>query len=375
MIAKNYKKTLLVVGILLFMNQVSLAASFRFSPTTNTLTNNCEYTAEIIINPESKVSNAAETEITFDPSIINVIDSDPSFNGIQIEQGDAFSSFLENQVNNTDGKIRLTAASFTNTLQTEKTFGRIHFKIVKYSSSPTQFLFNFSGIGKTLDSNIAEAQTGKDILSSVQNATYTITSNGDCNVDVLPPTINNPQIQQNQITLNIQDDKSGVDINTVQLIIGDSIYNLKSLVSNITGSDNNYTLKITLPINYNTNAIIAVIVGDKTGNTTLKNLAAGNQPTPITTICESDNTTKDSDAITKYVPSQILLTLASLNFSVLPGIGAFSVISLLLLLFVIFQLAMLLFGRIKNQTPPLLIIKDIKSLIIISLIAIIIGLI
>lgn len=181
MIANNYIKPF-VVGLIgfLLLPSIAQAATFKLTPANEIFAYNCESKIDIIVNSESKQSNTAEIEISFDKDIITIIDSNNEMAGIQIEKGKAYSAFILNTVNETTGKINIVATSLPQDFNGNEIFATIHFRSKNTSSSTTQFSILFNGIGKTLDSNIADTQTGLDILTSTQDAEVTFSGTEEC---------------------------------------------------------------------------------------------------------------------------------------------------------------------------------------------------
>lgn len=141
-----------------------------------------QYTVYVVLSTDQSDTNAIDVKLKFDPSIIKIIDSDTSQPGIQVEPNfEAFKTYLVNSVNNSTGEITITALSYdksenrpTVSFRGKQNIAGIKFEALKsINSTPLNFIFEK---GLSTDSNVADSKTNKDILSSVENANYEITS-------------------------------------------------------------------------------------------------------------------------------------------------------------------------------------------------------
>lgn len=236
-------KKILPIIIFLSLNSGINAASFKLSPTSGTFNQNCASSVDIILDAEGGSTNAADIIIDYDPAKVEVT---------QIKTGTVYTDYFGNVVDNTSGVIRLTGASFVGTFTSSGVFATIQFK-PKSSNTSSSFNIRFTGASpyNTLDSNIADTNTSNDILSSVQNGTYNFGS-GSCVSDSTPPAINfqNPVNNQKNvpadanIQVQITDDGSGVNINTVEIIINGVTYKTSSPRATTTGNSSSYLVTI-----------------------------------------------------------------------------------------------------------------------------------
>lgn len=215
------------------------AASFKISPNRATFNQNCISNVDIILDAENTPTNAADIIIDYDPTKIEVI---------KVVPGDVFTNYFGNIIDPILGTIKLTGASFVGQFNSHSTFATIQFK-PKLNNSTATFNIRFTGANQynTLDSNIADVNTSNDILTSTNNGFFVFTS-GSCILDTTPPTITfiTPINHQQDVsaTANLQvdiiDSNSGVDINTVQLIINGHIYLSTSSQVTTTGDSSHY---------------------------------------------------------------------------------------------------------------------------------------
>ncbi|MCA9386586.1 carboxypeptidase regulatory-like domain-containing protein [Candidatus Dojkabacteria bacterium] len=263
------------------------AASFKFNPSTKSFERTCQRSVSIDINPEGELSNAAEIEITYDPSVITIVDQNPNIAGIQIQPGNAFETYFYNEVNVTTGKIKLAGASFVTSLSSNKTFATITFTSSALATS-TNFTIKFDYPGATKDSNIADAVTSNDLLSSVVNGSYTFI-NGPCQADTTSPQVvfQNPTngatgvSLNSNVTLQITDDQSGIDLDSITFIIDGVSYTTLNPEVSYTGNSTNYNFVINPVNDFPVNQASTVVVTGKdiAGNTFSKQIIF-NIPTP-----------------------------------------------------------------------------------------------
>lgn len=197
---------------------------FFLSPSSGSFTQGCESQVHININTGSNTSNAANIYVNYNPSQVDIIDSDPTLPGIQIATGDAYGSYADNIVNTGSGVIRLTGVALEGFSGTAR-FGTILFQS-KAGVTSSSFSISFTGVGNTHDSNIAHMTTSNDVLGSVGNGSYSFVS-GSCFDDTTPPSIEpiSPKNYDNDVPLDsnvsvtICDTGAGVDIESVIISI------------------------------------------------------------------------------------------------------------------------------------------------------------
>jgi hypothetical protein len=254
---------------------------FYFTPQSRNLLSGCESTINIQISTGSNYSNAANVIINYNPNEISILDSDPYTSGTQILPGSAYSNYADNVVDSENGKIRLTGFSVGSNLSGTKTFG-----IIKFKSLPgvlqTSLKLQFTNVGDTLDSNIAETKSGNDILGSVGSSTYTF-SEGNCYGDVTSPTITpihpkNYEInisQDSGVEVEICDSDSGVNIDSIRIIIDGASYSKKDINNFFhTGDSSCYSIRLIPKSKFKENTPVLVIfkASDFSGNEALKTI-------------------------------------------------------------------------------------------------------
>lgn len=264
-------------GYLSFPSEVyaDFPGVFELKASTN-FYKGCDNLFEIRVNTGGKFSNAADIRINFDPTKVEILDQDPGAAGVQIGKGSAYENYFGNIVDTNSGIIRMAGASLGTPFNGYGTFGYIKFR-TKGITNSASFKIAFDGQGSTLDSNIAEDGTNSDLLGSVVDGTYSF-YDGDCYGDKIPPVIifDYPQDlmidvpADSDVKIQITDNKSGVDLNSVVIIINGKPYENLDVGFSYLGDKNSYFIIIDPAFNFPTVglSVILVEVSDFSGNAT-----------------------------------------------------------------------------------------------------------
>lgn len=236
----------------------SVNATLVLSPASGSFTNGSNFDVNIILNTGGQDTVSTDVIISYNPSQLEVIDSNSSVSGVQIQGGTLYPAEKLNTVDASAGKISYISginigdtARFNGT----GTLATITFK-GKQVVSATPANFNFS-LNQTNDCNVV-VENGTDILASVANGSYTIVPSqttvnlnlslqgrqypdGSLNYDTAntslkafnPGTTTNPVLDKSDVTTDSD---------------GNSTFNITSL------SDGNYDFKIKVQ-NYLTKAL------------------------------------------------------------------------------------------------------------------------
>lgn len=147
------------------------------------------FDVQIFLNPgANNVVDAVDVVIEYDSSKLEVQDADANTPGVQIKIGNMLATYLGNTVNpcgSTNparrGKITLSGIAYDpnllpstpphNPVTTVGIFATISFKPIAVGTANVNF--NFTA-GATTESNVIEIGTAQDILSSVNNLSFTI---------------------------------------------------------------------------------------------------------------------------------------------------------------------------------------------------------
>lgn len=209
----------------------------------------CEYTADIKIKTAS-FSNAADIIVQYNPDKIEVVDGMPEIPGTQILTGTAYQSYIGNKVDTQAGIIRLTGVSIEKVFSGEGIFGRIKFK-GKSTDEKTSFAIKYDGEGKSNDSNIAEVNTSSDLLGGANSIDFNFV-NGNCAQDTAEPSVEfvEPRQGQNEVPSNIpvqlkiSENLSGVDVNSIEVIINGFVFTAASPEVSMQGDASGYLVTI-----------------------------------------------------------------------------------------------------------------------------------
>lgn len=252
-------------------------ARFSLQPNSATFIQEAQSVINIQINTGSNTSNAADIIINYNPNEIEII---------QVGPGSAYESYAGTVIDTSAGRIRLTGFSITGTLSGSRIFGTIKFRS-KPGVSSSNLTIQFAGVGNTLDSNIAETNTSNDVLGSVGNGSYNFIPAPPPPEPVEPPDegpadTTNPVIEpispqnyetdiplDSNIIVKISDDGSGVNIETVIIIINGEAYTCKDTDNfSYEGDPNSYTVIITPkePFGENTPIFVIIKANDLKGN-------------------------------------------------------------------------------------------------------------
>ena len=251
---KKIKTIFLTIILATLGIQGSYAATYSFNPPAENFYEGCVNTVVIDIDTEGIDVNGGDIEVSWDPDEIEIIDNDPNVSGTQIGTGTAFHPlYIGNIVDVGDEEIRLSGATFPPYLNGKKDFAFIQFRS-KPGTTSTEFTFNHTP-GLTTDSNIGEASTSAEILSGVTNGSYTFSAPpfGSCENDVQAPQVIfvNPTSGQtgvpanSTITIQITDDISGIDLNSLSFFLNGEEYVVADSEVTYTGTPNDYTFVIT----------------------------------------------------------------------------------------------------------------------------------
>lgn len=111
--------------------------------------------------------------LNYDSKVLEVVDGDSAVDGIQINQGKIFPIFIGNKVDKEKGKITISGIVTPG----EKGYkgagvmATVNFKAI--SAGPAKINFDFNK-DSTVDTNMVEHGSAKEVLEGVQNASFII---------------------------------------------------------------------------------------------------------------------------------------------------------------------------------------------------------
>lgn len=138
-------------------------ASFSLSPSTGVCIPGGSFDLNIILTSDEEVDGATAI-INYDPSILEAV---------SLTNGNIFPYELVNSIDSSAGRLRFDAGvNFANpdNHTGSGTFGVIKFKVLQIGGASLSFDFT---AGDTKDSNVADAETHNDVLTSTTGGSYT----------------------------------------------------------------------------------------------------------------------------------------------------------------------------------------------------------
>lgn len=136
-----------------------------------------EFVLPVFINTQGEKAFGVDALITFDPSLLKVIDIDPEKAGVQVTIGNIFPRFFSQEADNNKGIVKISGAAFTGTGETKPfsgtgILGNITFRTKKAGTARVHFKYKNKA---TDDSNVVSAtDTSKDLLEKTGSATIKI---------------------------------------------------------------------------------------------------------------------------------------------------------------------------------------------------------
>lgn len=149
-------------------------ATLTLSPSQGTINKSCNYTTDILLDTGGNDTEGADVNLNFDPSVISVTN---------IVEGSVYPDYAAKSYDNTAGTITISAISaIKKPFNGTGKFATVHFTVSPTAvSQSTQLTFDFNSGNKsdTTDSNVVQTGTVVDILDSVVDGDYTVSS-GPC---------------------------------------------------------------------------------------------------------------------------------------------------------------------------------------------------
>jgi fibronectin type 3 domain-containing protein len=166
--------------------QVTPLATMSVSPLSASHSVNDTFQVSVSINTSGQSAYGVDiNKLRFNPSVLQVVDSDANTSGVQISAGSLMPLTILNSVDNTAGTVQFSQlASPGSTYSGTGTLATITFRVVSAGSSSLNFDFT---LGSGSDTNIAGL--GGDLLLSVSNGSYTGIA-----LDTTPPTISSVSV-------------------------------------------------------------------------------------------------------------------------------------------------------------------------------------
>jgi hypothetical protein len=181
------KRILLGLGLPLALFMFARAASastLTLTPSSGSYASGASFNVDIDINTSgAQVDGVDVYSLHFNPALLQVNDANSGTTGIQITAGSLLPQTLTNTVNNSTGVIQFSQVTTGGTHYSGSgVLASISFKAIANGTSAVTFDFTQ---GSTADTNVAGA--GVDTLSSVGNASFTVTGGNPPNPPPPPP--------------------------------------------------------------------------------------------------------------------------------------------------------------------------------------------
>ncbi len=151
------------------------AATLSLSPTTGSHAAESTFEVKILLDTKSVATNGTDAIVRFDPNALQVVDSNASSSGTQIQPGSLYPQTSYNSVDNGAGKITFSGSKSGSSpgYNGSGTLATITFQAVKEATDSEVTLDFISG--STTDSNVIDSSS-KDVLTAVTDAKFTITA-------------------------------------------------------------------------------------------------------------------------------------------------------------------------------------------------------
>ncbi|MBI4040040.1 hypothetical protein HY389_01655 [Candidatus Daviesbacteria bacterium] len=154
-------------------------ATLSLSPTSGTFNQGCPFTLTVNLDTGGAQTDGTDAILLFDSS---------RFSATKVNPGTIYSDYPGTNIDNTAGKVTISGlAPVGQTYTGQGIFATVNFNVLPNApSGAVQVNFDFTP-GSTTDSNVAQHGTVQDILSAVNNGSYTV-GTGSCAQQTLTPT-------------------------------------------------------------------------------------------------------------------------------------------------------------------------------------------
>lgn len=232
-----------------------------FSPQNGTFYVGDEFDVQVIIDPDGNTVDAVDADFTYDFSSLELLQTTP---------GPAFMVNIEDP-NTPIGQKRFTGFSIPPIVLTQRShISTLRFRAIKETpKAELKYNFTLQAPPITTDSNIAENGTSIDILQVADSANFQIIpDNRPPYVTNESPTGSNKSPSTN-ISLNVRDDERGVDLNSVRITVGSTVYTKSSTQLSHSGNKKNYRFVInpSKDFQFSETVNVSVDARDVDGNT------------------------------------------------------------------------------------------------------------
>lgn len=176
-------KKFLALSILILLPGLASAATLSVSPSSKSVNAGETFTVTVNLDTQNTAIDGVDLRyLNFNPTLLQVVDSNVSASGVQITPGTLMPATVSNNVNNSLGRIAFSQVTTGGSKYTGSgVLATISFKALYGGTAALTFDYVSN---RTTDSNVAAL--GTDVLNSVVNGSYTI-SGASAPVGSVPP--------------------------------------------------------------------------------------------------------------------------------------------------------------------------------------------
>lgn len=280
---KAFVSSVIIIASAFVLAVPAWAARFDLVPASDQILANCEETFQVFADVTGESSNTADLIIFYNPAQVQVA---------QVTPGDAYQTYVANQIDNGIGRIRMTALSVGDNLTSRKLFATVRYT-ASNAATNVQFTVQFNGAGATTDSNIADSTTSLDLLAGVTNANFLVVP-GSCvpdtvapNVQFIAPTAGQTNFPEGSpLQVRVTDNLSGVNLNSLQFTINGQTYTRNSPEVEFSGTATNYLFTLNIPGLVPEQYTLVISGSDNAGN----NFSRQNTFTVVATTSSTSST-------------------------------------------------------------------------------------
>lgn len=149
-------------------------ASITLDPANSETKVGQELTVKINVDTNNREVNGVDAVIKYDPQFLEVVDSENQTPSIQVQNGGLFDTLLINDVNPVEGTINITASRISpdqKPVSGKGTLALVTFIAKQEGATRLVTVFDYT---KTNTSNVMEAKTSNNILTTVSDASVKI---------------------------------------------------------------------------------------------------------------------------------------------------------------------------------------------------------
>lgn len=153
----------LFIAIFLVTPSQALAATMELNPAQDTVAVGESFDVTVDLSLDGESITGVDALLNFDKNVLQVT---------SVTKGTVFADVIKSY-DNSGGTISISGFNSTDAVTVDGTIATVTFKANAAGSGSVTFDYT---AGSKVDSNVAEFQTGNDILEDVTNGTYTVTA-------------------------------------------------------------------------------------------------------------------------------------------------------------------------------------------------------